>query len=209
MQEIIDREKFNFKDVKIIAASTNICPLKNIRAKNKILYGRNITHGLGTGGNPQIGDIALKTSIKKIEEVIRFKKTKQLILVAGMGGGAGSTALAYLSKLAHEKGIKVVAIITKPLKLEGKIRILKFRKYFKKIHNNCDKIILLNNEKLANFCQKLGDTSIHQVFDTATDCLANLIIQELLKKIPNYRICEFLPTKKDGILGIDYKKIEA
>ena len=153
--------------------------------------------------------IKTQQTMKKIEEVICFKKTKQLILVAGMGGGAGSTALAYLSKLAHEKGIKVVAIITKPLKLEGKIRILEFRKYFKKIHNNCDKIILLNNEKLANFCQKLGDTSIHQVFDTATDCLANLIIQELLKKIPNYRICEFLPTKKDGILNINYKKIEA
>ena len=67
----------------------------------------------------------------------------------------------------------------------------------------------MDNEKLANFCQREGDTPIHHVSDTATDCLANLIIQELLKKIPDYRICEFLPTKKEGILGIDYKKIEA
>jgi len=206
LQEIIEERGPNPKEVKIIAADTNICPLKWVRVKNKIFCGRSINHYLGTGGKPEMGEASIKSSISAIERLVCFEKTKLLILVAGLGGGTGSSALAYVSGLAKENGIKVIAIFTKPLQEEEKRNEI-FKIYLKKIYSNSDKIIILDLAKMADFCKKERKYSFQIVFWRAKHIMANLVVQELLNNNPNYSICEVILDKKDGIMNMHYNKL--
>ena len=85
---------------------------------NKIVLGRELTGGLGAGGNPDIGKAAAEESVEEIREAI--KGSDMVFITAGLGGGTGTGAAPVFAKIAREEGALTVGIVTKPFTFEGK-----------------------------------------------------------------------------------------
>ena len=85
---------------------------------NKIQIGAEITEGLGAGANPEVGRKAAEESIDRIEELLD-SNTKMLFITAGMGGGTGTGAAPVIARIAREKDILTVGVVTVPFGTEG------------------------------------------------------------------------------------------
>ena len=98
--------------VEFIVANTDAQVLERSKVGKKIQLGRNLTGGLGAGGNPDIGKQAAEEDTKAIEDAIG--DANMLFIAAGMGGGTGTGAAPIIANLARKKGILTVGIVTKP-----------------------------------------------------------------------------------------------
>ena len=85
--------------------------------EHKILIGENITKGLGTGGNPQIGERIARSSENVIRKVLQGADS--VIIVSGYSGGLGSGATPFLTKIAKEMDMLSIVFAVMPTKLEG------------------------------------------------------------------------------------------
>lgn len=104
-------------NVDYIAINTDIQALKNSRATEKIQIGAKLTHGLGAGAKPEIGEASAQESKEEIAEVI--KDADMVFVTAGMGGGTGTGAAPVVAQIAQEMEKLTVAVVTKPFKFEG------------------------------------------------------------------------------------------
>ena len=111
-----------------------------------IQIGKELTHGLGAGANPEIGEQA---AIEDIEEIIKsLEDTDLLFLTAGMGGGTGTGAIPVIAKEARKMGIDTIAIVTRPFAFEGKPRKIKADMGIEKLKSNVNSLIVIDNNKL-------------------------------------------------------------
>src|SRR3989344_5408406 len=105
------------KGVDLIVVNTDIQDLNQCLAKKRIYIGKNLTRGLGTGMNPELGRQAAEENQSEITEIL--KGADMVFLTAGFGGGTGTGALPVIADIARDLGILTVAIITKPFNFEG------------------------------------------------------------------------------------------
>src|SRR3989344_3060466 len=109
----ISRMRRNFsKDVDFIAINTDAQDLEYCNAKKKIHIGKNLTKGLGTGMNPELGRQAAEETRSEIIE--NLKGADLIFITAGLGGGTGSGAAPIVAEVAKELGVLTVAVVTKP-----------------------------------------------------------------------------------------------
>ena len=85
-----------------------------------IQLGEGLSHGLGSGGDPEVGRLAMEESSARVSEL--FADCKLLVMVVGLGGGTGSGAAPVLARMAHEAGLFLVSVIMMPFSFEGKRR---------------------------------------------------------------------------------------
>src|SRR6185369_2346438 len=109
------------KGVDFIAVNTDAQDLHHSLAKKKIHIGKNLTRGLGTGMNPELGRRAVEETKEEVQEAI--KGADMVFVTGGMGGGTGSGAAPVVAKTAKEAGILTVAVVTKPFFFEGQQRM--------------------------------------------------------------------------------------
>ena len=153
--------------VEFIVANTDAQVLERSKVGKKIQLGRNLTGGLGAGGNPDIGKQAAEEDTKAIEDAIG--DANMLFIAAGMGGGTGTGAAPIIANLARKKGILTVGIVTKPFSFEGKKRMNYAVDGIAKLSKEVDSLITIPNEKLS---KALGRTiSIVNAFDAANEIL--------------------------------------
>ena len=153
--------------VEFIVANTDAQVLERSKVGKKIQLGRNLTGGLGAGGNPDIGKQAAEEDTKTIEDAIG--DANMLFIAAGMGGGTGTGAAPIIANLARKKGILTVGIVTKPFSFEGKKRMNYAVDGIAKLSKEVDSLITIPNEKLS---KALGRTiSIVNAFDAANEIL--------------------------------------
>src|SRR3989344_5428082 len=107
--------------VEFIAMNTDAQALLNHKADIKIQIGENLTRGLGSGGNPDIGKQAAEESREKIKDLLT--DSDMVFLTCGMGGGTGTGATPIAADVAKELGILTVAVVTKPFHFEGSRRM--------------------------------------------------------------------------------------
>jgi len=93
-----------------------------------------------------------------------------VFITAGMGGGTGTGASPVIAKLAREMGILVVAIVTSPLAVEGKIRYEQAFRGIEELRENVDSLLIINNESILEI---YGRLSLKQAFGKADDILAS------------------------------------
>ena len=79
------------------------------------------TKGLGAGARPEVGKMAAEEAKEEIEK--ELEGANMVFITAGMGGGTGSGAAPVVAKIAKEKGILTVGVVTKPFQFEGKKRL--------------------------------------------------------------------------------------
>ena len=145
--------------------------------------------GLGAGTNPIKGRNAALDSQSEIEKKIIDTGTRMLFITAGMGGGTGTGAAPIIAKMAKEKGILTVAVVTLPFKNEGDRAMSRAIDGIQELEKNVDSLLIINNEKLyAHF----GDQLTHNAFPKADEVLTTAVkgIIEIIQK-PGYINVDF------------------
>ena len=128
--------------------------------------------GLGAGTNPIKGRNAALESQDNIEKVVMDNNTQMLFITAGMGGGTGTGAAPVIAKMAKDKGILTVAVVTLPFLNEGKDARARAIDGIHELEKNVDSLLIINNEKLYEF---FGDQLIQDAFPKADEVLATAV----------------------------------
>lgn len=157
------------KGVNFIIANTDDQHLNLSPVKTKILLGPELTKGLGTGADPEIGRRATEESIAQIKEELGHG-TRMLFIAAGMGKGTGTGGSPVIAKIAKEMGILTVAIVTTPFSMLGKSAVVKAEEGIERLKENVDALIVVANDKILEIYGKLKGS---EAFAMADDILAN------------------------------------
>lgn len=134
--------------VEFIAVNTDAQVLLTNLANTKLQIGDNLTRGLGSGGNPQIGSQAAEESREKIKEYLL--DSDMVFITAGMGGGTGTGAAPVIAEIAKELGALTVAIITKPFAFEGARRMVNAEDGIDQLREKVDTLIIIPNQRLLD-----------------------------------------------------------
>ena len=106
--------------VEFVVVNTDAQALNLAIADRKFQIGRDLTRGLGAGGNPEVGQHAAEENLSELKELV--KGADMVFITCGMGGGTGTGAAPVIAKAAKESGALTVGIITRPFTFEGKRR---------------------------------------------------------------------------------------
>ena len=136
----------NISSVEFFVANTDRQALSRSKATNRLVLGEEITNGLGSGGEPEVGHAAAEASADQIREIVRGADL--VFIAAGMGGGTGTGAAPVVAQIAKEEGALTVAIVTRPFTFEGKKRIANSVEGLNNLKEAVDAIIIVSNDKL-------------------------------------------------------------
>jgi cell division protein FtsZ len=150
--------------------NTDSQALANSPCENKLVLGRNVTKGLGAGGNPEMGKKAAMDSYNDIQLVV--KGSDMVFVAAGEGGGTGTGAAPVVAKAAKEAGCLVLGIVTRPFTFEGKARSLHALEGINELMKNVDALIVVSNDKLMF---NNGGMSIKDAFGASDKILASSV----------------------------------
>ncbi len=156
-----------FSGVDFVAINTDAQSLGCSLAQNQVQIGTKLTHGLGSGGNPEVGRKAAEEDAEKIAEVIRG--ADMVFIAAGMGGGTGTGAGPTVAKMARQMGALVVAVATKPFMFEGQYRMRQAVEGLRLLKQEVDTAIVIPNQRLLAVASK--STPVREAFRIADDVL--------------------------------------
>lgn len=157
----------NLEGVDFIVANTDAQALAHSAAGRKIQLGLEITQGLGAGARPEVGRMAAEEAKDEIEKAL--EGANMVFITAGMGGGTGSGAAPLVAKIAKEKGILTVGVVTKPFEFEGKKRMSTAENAIAEFTNEVDSIIIIPNQNLFRIANK--NTTLTEAFLLADNVL--------------------------------------
>lgn len=135
-----------------IAVNTDAQILMCNRAPKKIQIGALRTKGLGAGAEPEIGREAAEESKEELAAAI--EGADLLFITAGMGGGTGTGAAPVVAKIAKDKKILTVAVVTEPFEFEGKRRMDNAMKGIDNLRKYVDTLVIIPNEKISEVVPK-------------------------------------------------------
>ena len=158
--------------VDLIAINTDIQDLNFTNARKKIHIGKNLTKGLGTGMNPDLGRQAAEENRSEIVEVL--KGADMVFITAGEGGGTGTGASPVIAEIAKELGILTIAIVTKPFSFEGAQRAFLAQEGITKLRERVDTLITVPNDRIFSVINK--DTSLIKAFEAIDEILKNAVL---------------------------------
>jgi len=153
--------------VEFIAINTDAQALLSSNAGRTIRIGEKITRGLGAGSNPTIGEEAAEESREEVAQAL--EGADMVFVTAGMGGGTGTGAAPIVAEIAKNLGALTVAVVTKPLTVEGRQRMDKAQSGIENLKNSVDTLIVIPNDRLLEVAEK--QTSLIDAFKIADDVL--------------------------------------
>jgi len=181
------------KGVEFIAVNTDAQDLHHSLASKKIHIGKNLTKGLGTGMNPELGKRAAEETKEELQEAL--KGADMIFVSCGFGGGTGSGAAPVVAKIAKELGILTIAVVTKPFMFEGLQRNRIAEQAIEELRKNVDALIVIPNDKLLSMVSK--ETTARSAFAICDDVLRQAV----------EGISDLITTP--GIINIDFADIRA
>jgi cell division protein FtsZ len=153
--------------VEFVAVNTDIQQLQTSDASLKIHIGRELTQGLGSGSDPEIGRRSAEESYDQIKHALRG--SDMVFVTAGEGGGTGSGAAPVVARIARELGALTVGIVTTPFKFEGTRRRQQAEQGVVALQAACDTTIVIPNDRLLEVLDR--STSMLDAFRIADDVL--------------------------------------
>lgn len=157
----------NMKNIKFIAANTDLQSLNVNKSPHKIQLGSALTKGLGAGADPEIGEKAALEDRDKIVEALQG--AEMVFITAGMGGGTGTGAAPIIGSVAKELGALTVGVVTKPFRFELEKKMEIANEGVAKLMDVVDTLITIPNQGLLEIIDKR--TSILEAFRIADDVL--------------------------------------
>jgi len=136
----------NLQGVEFVVANTDAQQLMHSRADRRIQLGPHITQGLGAGAKPEVGRAAAEEAA---EELMRHLEGVHMVFItAGMGGGTGTGAAPVIARMARERDILTVGVVTKPFAFEGSKRARSAEAGIAELTRYVDTLIVIPNQNL-------------------------------------------------------------
>jgi len=162
---------YGLTGVDFIAGNTDTQALMKNRAPMKIQLGGNITRGLGSGGDPEVGRRSAIEDRERIREMLN--NADMVFVTAGMGGGTGTGGAPVIAEVARECGALTVGVVTKPFQFEGKVRMRQADEGINLLKRSVDTLITIPNQRLLSVVGK--NTSLRDAFKKADEVLHNAV----------------------------------
>lgn len=159
------------KGVEFIAVNSDAQDLHHSLAKKKIHIGKNLTRGLGAGGNPDMGRRAAEETREEIANAI--KGSDMIFITGGMGGGTGTGAAPVVAKIARESGALTVGVVTKPFLFEGMERMRLALQGIDELKKEVDALITIPNDRLLAIVDR--ETTIKSAFEQCDNVLKQAV----------------------------------
>jgi cell division protein FtsZ len=136
----------NLPGVDFVVANTDAQQLQRSLAERRVQLGPHLTQGNGAGGRPEVG----KASADEAEEELarHLENTHMVFITAGMGGGTGTGAAPVIARMARERNILTVGVVTKPFAFEGKKRMRAAEDGINELQAYVDTLIIIPNQNL-------------------------------------------------------------
>ncbi len=157
----------SIQGVDFIAVNTDAQSLLLNQAATKVQIGEEMTKGLGSGGNPEVGVQAAEESYEKLKDIL--DGTDMVFLTAGMGGGTGTGASPVIARAAKEVGALTVAVVTKPFTFEGTRRMVAAEEGIEQLKDKVDTLIVIPNQRILDVVDK--KLSLLEAFKVADSVL--------------------------------------
>lgn len=179
------------KGVDFVAINTDSQDLHRSLTKKRINIGKNLTRGLGTGMNPDLGKKAAEETREEIQEIV--KGADMVFVTCGLGGGTGTGASSVVARTAKESGSLTVAVVTKPFYFEGRQRARIAEAGLEELRKEVDAIIVIPNDRLLSAIGK--ETTVKNAF---------IMCDEILRQAVE-GISDLITTP--GLINIDFADI--
>ncbi len=183
----------NLEGVDFIVANTDAQALANSKSGRKIQLGVETTRGLGAGACPEVGRLAAEEAAEEIEK--ELEGANMVFITAGMGGGTGSGAAPVVARLAKQKGILTIGVVTKPFQFEGRRRYQIAEDALNDFTSSVDSIIIIPNQNLFRIADK--STTLADAF-----VMADNVLYDGVRSITDLMI---MP----GLINLDFADIKS
>ena len=155
----------------LLSLNTDVRTLNGTVAGEKIQLGRSLTKGLGTGGDPELGEKAILEAENEIRDSLR---DRQIVFVCvGLGGGSGSGAAPVLVRLAREAGAFVVVFATMPFAFEGRRRRTQAEESLNQLAVLANALVTFDNGRMGELV--LPKQGVHEAFSAADRMISDSI----------------------------------
>jgi len=173
------------------SVNTDAQALTGARCDGRLHIGRDLTRGLGAGGEPSVGRQAAIESSSEIANMV--KGADMVFVTAGMGGGTGTGAAPVVAAAAKACGALTVGVVTKPFGFEGRKRMRQAIEGIEALEREVDTLIVISNDKLLSIVP--ANTPVSEAFLVADDVLRQGIIG----------ISEIIV--KPGLINVDFADV--
>lgn len=192
-------------DVEFIACNTDLQALSNCKSPIKVQLGAKLTHGLGSGGIPEIGRKAAQESLDELKEVC--KDADMVFITCGMGGGTGTGASPIIAELAREGGALTIGVITKPFDFEGKKRSIQAEEGIRLLREKIGTAIVIPNQRLLSVAPRnitFADAFklVDNVLLFATRGISELITEPGLINLDFADVKTIMSEEGDAMMGM-------
>ena len=153
----------------VYATNTDALHLSVSKADEKLLLGKELTRGLGAGGNYQTGREAAKESLSDLKKAV--SGADMVFVLAGLGGGTGTGGAPIVAQLSKETGAVVIGVVTMPFESE-KARMDKAEFGLQELREVTDTCIVLDNNRLVDIA---GQLPIEQAFAVANELVSTMV----------------------------------
>lgn len=164
-------EEQNIEGVDFIAVNTDAQHLNSSPAPVKIAIGKELTKGLGAGGNPDVGRKAAEETVEEINQ--HLEGSDMVFITAGMGGGTGTGAAPFIAEVSKGLGALTVGVVTKPFSFEGARRMLNADEGLSNLKDKVDALITIPNQRLLEIIEQ--DRPLLDAFKVADSVLGQSV----------------------------------
>ncbi len=195
------------KKVSFVALNTDVQALQRSNAQTRIAIGKELTGGLGAGGQPEVGEKAALESKEEIKKEI--ENSDMVFITAGMGGGTGTGAAPVVAEIAKGCNALTVAVVTTPFTFEGRKKLQLAEQGIEKLRKSVDTLIIIPNQHLLNVVEQ--NTPIKKAFLLADSALLQAVqgISDLITEpgeinIDFADVKTVMKGKGDALIGLGF-----
>jgi len=189
---VLDRVMLDgIEAAELVAVNTDVQSLTASVAAHKVQIGRNLTRGLGSGGDPELGYAAAEEATDEIRSVLQGGNI--IFICAGLGGGTGSGAAPIVAQLAKEDNSLVLAFAALPFSFEGRRRCAQAEESLRRLRAVADAVICFQNDRMAEVT--LPRMGVHEAF-----AAADLTISQSIRSVASI-------LQRPGLLRIGFDDV--
>jgi cell division protein FtsZ len=157
----------NLPGVDFVAANTDAQQLQRSLAEKRIQLGPHLTQGNGAGGRPEVGKASADEAADDLYQ--HLEDVHMVFITAGMGGGTGTGAAPVIARMARERNILTVGVVTKPFAFEGRKRMRLAEEGIAELQAYVDTLIVIPNQNLFKVANER--TGWKEAFEMADNVL--------------------------------------
>jgi len=166
---IVSEIALEVKNASFVAVNTDRQALKEVSGKVKrFQLGQKLTHGLGTGMNPALGEQVARDEKEKIKKLL--EEQDFCILISCLGGGTGTGASPVFAEISNELKNITLGIFILPFEFEGKKKMGIAHASLEKLKPNLNALVIIPNEKIFQIIDK--KTPLKDAFSAINKFLA-------------------------------------